>query len=134
MATETQIMPLLDESDIVRARQAVREQTIRLGFSLVEQTKFVTATSELARNTVMHGGGGRMEMDLLGDGLRKGIRLTFIDEGPGIPDIGLALRDGFTTRGGMGLGLSGARRLVGDFSIDSAAGRGTRVTIARWRQ
>ena len=134
MATETQIMPLLDESDIVRARQAVREQTIRLGFSLVEQTKFVTATSELARNTVTHGGGGRMEMDLLGDGLRKGIRLTFIDEGPGIPDIGLALRGGFTTRGGMGLGLSGAKRLVGDFSIDSAAGRGTRVTIARWRQ
>ena len=127
-------MPLLGESDIVRARQAVRQQAIRLGFSLVEQTKFVTAASELARNTVVHGGGGRMEMELLDEGPRAGIRLSFIDEGPGIPDIALALRDGFTTCGGMGLGLSGAKRLAGDFSIESAAGRGTRVTIARWRK
>ena len=127
-------MPLLCESDIVRVRQAVREQAIKLGFSLVDQTKFVTATSELARNTVTHGGGGRMEMEVLNDGGRTGIRLAFIDEGPGIPDIELALRDGYTTRGGMGLGLSGAKRLVGDFSIDSAVGRGTRVTIARWRK
>ncbi len=127
-------MPLLGESDIVRVRQAVREQTIKLGFSLVDQTKFVTATSELARNTVTHGGGGRVEMELLTDGLRAGIRLVFIDEGPGIPYIELALRDGFTTRGGMGLGLSGAKRLCGEFSIESEVGRGTRVMIGRWRR
>ena len=125
-------MPLAGESDIVQVRQAVREAATRLGFSLVEQTKFVTATSELARNTVTHGGGGRMEMQVLNDGRRSGLRLTFIDEGPGIENIEQAMTDGFTTRGGMGLGLSGSKRLAGEFHIESTPGRGTRVTIARW--
>ena len=104
-----------------------------LGFSLVDQTKIVTAASELARNTLVYGGGGEMRWEVLDDGIRQGLRLHFVDEGPGIPDIDLALTDGYTTGKGMGLGLSGAKRLVNEFEIDTAAGRGTRVTITRWK-
>ncbi len=129
---DPQTLPLLGESDIVRVRQLVRERAIKLGFSLVDQTKFVTATSELARNTMTHGGGRRMEMETVSDGRRAGLRLTFIDEGPGIPDLELAMRDGYTTRGGMGLGLSGSKRLADTFHLESEVGRGTRVTITKW--
>lgn len=117
----------------MRARQAARQWAIELGFSLVDQTKIVTAASELARNTVIYGGGGHMLLEALNDGPRRGLRLTFEDEGPGIADVQTALRDGFTTGSGLGLGLGGARRLMSDFSISSEVGRGTRVTAVRWR-
>jgi len=119
--------------DVVPIRQAVRQRAVELGFSLVDQTKIVTAASELARNTLQYGGGGRVTIDAVEDFGRRGIRLTFEDEGPGIPDVELAMKDGYTTGGGLGLGLSGARRLSNDFSIQSAPGKGTRVTITRWR-
>jgi serine/threonine-protein kinase RsbT len=119
--------------DIVRVRQAVRSWAIRQGFTLVDQTKIVTAASELARNTLVHGGGGEMRLRALTEGIRCGLRLTFIDQGPGIPDIELALQDGYTTGSGLGLGLSGARRLVNEFEIASQPGEGTRVTITRWK-
>lgn len=119
--------------DVVAIRQAVRQRAVELGFNLVDQTKIVTAASELARNTLQHGGGGRVTIDAVEDFGRRGIRLTFKDEGPGIPDVELAMKDGFTTGGGLGLGLSGARRLSNDFSIESTPGKGTRVTITRWR-
>ena len=119
--------------DVVAVRQAVREWAIAVGFNLVDQTKIVTAASELARNTLQYGGGGRVTIDAVEDFGRRGIRLTFEDEGPGIPDVELAMKDGYTTGGGLGLGLSGARRLSNDFSIQSAPGKGTRVTITRWR-
>ena len=119
--------------DVVAIRQAVRQRAVELGFNLVDQTKIVTAASELARNTVQYGGGGRVTIDAVEDFGRRGIRLTFEDEGPGIADIDLAMKDGYTTGGGLGLGLSGARRLSNDFSIDSTPGKGTRVTITRWR-
>ena len=118
---------------IVSVRQAVRERAIELGFSLVDQTKIVTAASELARNTIQHGGGGAVLIETVNDGVRRGLRLTFEDHGPGIPDVGLAMKDGYTTAGGLGLGLSGAKRLSNEFSIDSAPGRGTRVVITRWK-
>jgi len=120
-------------NDIVRVRQRVREWAVESGFSLVDQTKIVTATSELARNTVEHGGGGTARVELLADGIRRGLRLTCEDKGPGIADIQLALKDGFTSRGGLGLGLGGARRLVNEFAIESRPGEGTRVTITRWK-
>ena len=120
-------------NDIVRVRQRVREWAVEAGFSLVDQTKIVTATSELARNTVEHGGGGTARVELLADGIRRGLRLTCEDKGPGIADIQLALKDGFTSRGGLGLGLGGARRLVNEFAIESRPGEGTRVTITRWK-
>jgi len=120
-------------NDIVRVRQRVREWAVESGFSLVDQTKIVTATSELARNTVEHGGGGTARVELLSDGIRRGLRLTCEDKGPGIADIQLALKDGFTSRGGLGLGLGGARRLVNEFAIESRPGEGTRVTITRWK-
>lgn len=126
-------MPITSELDIVRVRQQVRSWAVSCGFSLVEQTKLVTATSELARNALEHGRGGEALIEELDDGARRGVRVTFSDHGPGIPDIERALQDGFTTGGGMGHGLGGARRLVDDFSISSAPGRGTRVTIGRWR-
>jgi serine/threonine-protein kinase RsbT len=107
-------------------------RAVALGFRLVDQTKIVTATSELARNTVSYGGGGTLRIETLEDGLRKGLRLTFEDHGPGIADIGLALTDGYTTSGGMGLGLSGSKRLVNEFDIWSKPGEGTRVTVTRW--
>ena len=114
-------------------RQAVRECAIGQGFSLVDQTKLVTAASELARNIINYGGGGEMLTQLLVEGTRKGIRLVFIDRGPGIPDIELAMKDGYTTGGGMGLGLGGAKRLSSEFHIESRVGAGTRVTITRWK-
>ena len=126
-------MPLRQSEDIVRMRQAVRERAIALGFGLVDQTKIVTAASELARNALLHGGGGRVEIVELTSGHRHGLRLTFVDQGPGIDDIALAMKDGYTTGGGLGLGLGGARRLANEFSLESAPGQGTRVTITRWR-
>jgi serine/threonine-protein kinase RsbT len=119
--------------DVVAIRQAVRQRAVELGFNLVDQTKIVTAASELARNTVQHGGGGRVTIEAVEDFGRRGIRLKFEEEGPGIPNVELAMKDGFTTGGGLGLGLSGARRLSNDFSIESTVGKGTRVTITRWR-
>lgn len=125
--------PLRTPEDIVRMRQVIREQSVMVGFSLVDQTKIVTAASELGRNTVIYGGGGEVDIQPLLEGLRRGLRLVFRDQGPGIADIEQALRDGYTTGGGMGLGLGGARRLSNEFAIDSAPGRGTRVTIVRWK-
>jgi serine/threonine-protein kinase RsbT len=119
--------------DVVAIRQAVRQRAVELGFNLVDQTKIVTAASELARNTVQYGGGGTVTIEALENLGRRGLRLTFADEGPGIADIEQAMKDGFTTGGGLGLGLSGARRLSNDFQIDSRPGHGTRVTITRWR-
>ena len=119
--------------DVVAIRQAVRQRAVELGFNLVDQTKIVTAASELARNTVQYGGGGTVTIEALEELGRRGLRLTFADSGPGIPDIELAMKDGYTTAGGLGLGLSGARRLSNDFHIDSTPGEGTRVTITRWR-
>ena len=127
------ILPVRSSQDVVRVRQATRESAIAQGFSLVDQTKLVTAASELARNTLDYGNGGEVEIARLIDGARKGVRLTFSDQGPGIEDLEKALTDGFSTGGGLGLGLSGARRLSNEFTIDSAPGKGTRVTIARWR-
>ena len=121
------------EPDIVRARQLVRKLAQDIRFSLVDQTKLVTAASELARNTVKHGGGGYMDMQLLADGGRQGIRLHFVDEGPGIADLDQAMTDGWTSGGGLGLGLSGSRRLSNEFEIQSAPGEGTRVSITRWK-
>lgn len=121
------------EPDIVRARQLVRKLAQDTRFSLVDQTKLVTAASELARNTVKHGGGGYMDMQLLADGGRQGIRLHFVDEGPGIADLDQAMTDGWTSGGGLGLGLSGSRRLSNEFEIQSAPGDGTRVSITRWK-
>lgn len=128
-----QTLPLQSDADIVQARQAVRKWSEELKFNLVEQTKVVTAASELARNTLLHGGGGSMRLEIVADLVRRGLRLTFEDRGPGIPDISRALQDGFTTGNGLGLGLPGARRLVNDFEIDSRVGEGTRVTVVRWR-
>jgi serine/threonine-protein kinase RsbT len=119
--------------DVVLCRQAVRAWAVALGFRLVDQTKIVTAASELARNTLDHGGGGTVRLESLNDGPRVGLRLTFEDQGPGIPDVQLALRDGYTTGNGLGLGLGGSRRLVNEFDIASAPGKGTRITITRWR-
>ena len=119
--------------DIVRMRHVVREQAIALGFSLVDQTKLVTAASELARNILNYGGGGEMRLMPLVDGRRRGLRLVFADQGPGIPDIELAMKDGYTTGGGMGLGLGGAKRLSNEFHIESKVGAGTKVTITRWK-
>src|SRR5262249_20226751 len=116
---KTETMPIRSENDIVLVRQAVRKWASELGLSLVEQTKIVTAASELARNVLVHGGGGSARLEALNDRERRGLRLTFEDQGPGIPDVELALRDGYTTGGGLGLGLSGSRRLVNEFDIVS---------------
>jgi serine/threonine-protein kinase RsbT len=131
--TKTEVLPLHTEHDIVLARQQVRRLAQDCGFGLVDQTKMVTAASELARNALIYGGGGTMRWELLTDGARRGLRLHFIDEGPGIADLTKALTDGWTSGSGMGLGLSGAKRLVNEFEIDTAAGRGTRVTVTRWK-
>ena len=125
--------PVQTAEDIVAIRQAVRQRAIELGFNLVDQTKIVTAASELARNTLQHGGGGQVTIEGLEELGRRGLRLTFEDDGPGIPDIDVAMKDGYTTAGGLGLGLSGARRLSNDFQIHSTPGHGTRVSITRWR-
>ena len=125
-------LSIRSSEDIVLVRQAVRAAAVDLRFSLVDQTKIVTAASELGRNTLDYGGGGTVRLQVLQDGSRRGIRLTFEDKGPGITDIERALKDGYTTGRGLGLGLGGARRLSSEFSIDSRPGEGTRVTIARW--
>jgi serine/threonine-protein kinase RsbT len=130
---QAEAVALQASEDVVRARQIVRDWANRLGFSLVDQTKLVTAASELARNTVQHGGGGFVRLEMVVNGKRRGLRLTFEDQGPGIPDVELALKDGYTTAGGLGLGLSGARRLSNDFELVSRPGEGTRVSIARWK-
>jgi serine/threonine-protein kinase RsbT len=122
-----------DSGDIVAVRHAVRRGAVDINLSLVDQTKIVTAASELARNMLLYGGGGKVTLERLQEGVRRGLRVQFIDAGPGIPDVDLAMRDGFTTGNGMGLGLGGAKRLVNEFSIESAPGKGTRVTITRWR-
>jgi serine/threonine-protein kinase RsbT len=128
-----QTMPIRSDTDVVLVRQAVRAWSVEQGFSLVDQTRMVTAASELARNTLDHGGGGTVLMQSLQEGLRRGLRLRFEDQGPGIADIELALRDGYSSGSGLGLGLGGARRLVNEFEIDSRPGEGTRVTISRWK-
>ena len=125
--------PINSSADIVKVRQLVRGCSVSLGFSLVEQTKMVTAASELARNVLEHGGGGNVRIETVQNEIRKGIKLPFIDEGPGIPNIEDALKDGFSTGSGMGLGLGGAKRLTNDFEIESTPGRGTKVAITRWR-
>lgn len=125
-------LPIRSSEDVVRVRQAVRSVAASLGMGLVEQTKIITAASELARNTLDYGGGGLMRIEKLRNGPRQGIRLAFEDQGPGIPDIDQALRDGFTSGKGLGLGLGGAKRLANEFSIESAVGVGTKVTITRW--
>lgn len=129
----TDQLPLERDEHIVIVRQTVRQRAVELGFSLVDQTKIVTAASELARNTIQHGGGGHAVVETVNDGARRGLRLTFEDRGPGIPDIALAMKDGYTTAGGLGLGLSGAKRLSNEFSIASVVGEGTRVVITRWK-
>lgn len=133
MALKNETFRISTSDDVVRVRQIVRSWAAELKFSLVDMTKFVTATSELARNTLEHGGGGSMLAEIIEQGGRKGIKLTFDDNGPGIPNIELALRDGYTTGSGMGLGLSGSKRLVNEFDIKSEPGRGTTVTIIRWK-
>ena len=119
--------------DIVAVRHAVRRQAVKINLSLVDQTKIVTAASELARNMLIYGGGGEVTLEVLQEGVRHGLRVHFVDDGPGIPDINLALRDGFTSGHGMGFGLGGAKRLVNEFNLESAPGKGTRVTITRWK-
>src|SRR5579862_9824665 len=126
-------LTLTTTDDVVRVRREVREHAVAIGFSLVDQTKIVTAASEIARNTIDYGGGGVLRIEVLRDGRRQGVRLTFTDQGPGIPDIALALTDGYTSGGGLGLGLSGAKRLSNEFAITSSLGHGTTVTLARWK-
>jgi serine/threonine-protein kinase RsbT len=126
-------LPIRSSEDVVRVRAAVRDAAVAAGFSLVDQTKFVTAASELARNTIIHGKGGEVQIEFVESSARKGVRLIFMDKGPGIPNIEQAMKDGFTTGDGLGLGLGGARRLSNEFSIQSEPGHGTRITIARWR-
>jgi serine/threonine-protein kinase RsbT len=126
-------MSIRSSEDVVRVRQVARELAVAQGLSLVDQTKIVTAASELARNTLDHGGGGTVRLEAINSEMRRGLRLTFEDHGPGIPDVELALKDGYTTGGGLGLGLSGARRLSNEFEIFTSVGAGTRVTITRWK-
>lgn len=128
-----EMMSIQSSADIVLVRQAVRKWSVELGFSLVDQTKIVTAASELARNTLDYGGGGTVKLETLQDGMRRGLRLTFADQGPGILDIELALKDGYTTGGGLGMGLSGTKRLVNEFEIVSRVGEGTCITITKWK-
>lgn len=128
-----QTVPVRAEEDVVRVRHLVREMATSLHFSLVDQTKLVTAASELARNMVVHGGGGELIAELVENGIRRGVRLAFTDQGKGIPDINLAMQDGYTTGNGLGLGLGGAKRLVNEFEIQSKPGAGTRISITRWK-
>lgn len=131
-AVDVETLPVRNSEDIVRVRQAVRARAVEIGMRLVDQTKIVTAASELARNTLQYGGGGQVRAQVIEDGRRKALRLTFEDSGPGIPNIARALEDGFTTGGGLGLGLGGAKRLSHEFDISSRPGQGTRITITRW--
>lgn len=128
-----EVVPIQVSNDVVLARQKVRQWAVELRFTLVDQTKLVTAASELARNALDHGKGGTMTVEVLVNGARSGLRMTFEDQGPGIADIEQALKDGFTSGSGMGLGLGGSKRLVNEFSIESEVGKGTRVTAVRWR-
>jgi serine/threonine-protein kinase RsbT len=128
-----ELIGLRSMDDVIKARQLVRDCAIFMGLSLVDQTKLVTAASELARNTIVHGGGGEMRLQALNDGPRRGVSAVFADTGPGIPDLELAMKDGYSTRGGLGLGLSGAKRLVNEFAIESKPGTGTTVSILRWK-
>ena len=132
-APSDELLDIRSSADVVAVRQAARALAELAGLSLVDQTKLVTAASELARNTLNYGGGGTVRLETVENGIRRGVRLTFEDAGPGIPNVAEALKDGFTTGNGLGLGLGGARRLVNDFAIESAPGQGTRVTIARWK-
>jgi serine/threonine-protein kinase RsbT len=127
-------LPLRNDEDVVGLRKQVRERAVAIALSLVDQTKLVTAASELARNTLKYGGGGEVHLDSLSDGMRKGLGLLFIDGGQGITDIDQALRDGFTTGGGLGLGLGGSRRLVDEFEIESKPGEGTAVLVVKWKR
>lgn len=131
--TKTERIQIKQSDDVVRVRQLTRTFAVEIGLSLVDQTKIITASSELARNTLDYGGGGEVTVELLDVGIRRGVRLTFEDKGPGIPDIEQALKDGFTSGKGMGLGLGGAKRLCNEFTIDSKPGEGTKVSIARWK-
>ena len=126
-------MALLSERDIVMSRQQVRKLTQQVKFSLVDQTKMITAASELSRNTVVYGGGGEMRWEILSQGIKTGLRLWFEDKGPGIPDVDLALTDGWTSGSGMGVGLSGSKRLVNEFELRTVVGEGTCVTVTRWK-
>jgi serine/threonine-protein kinase RsbT len=126
-------LPIRTSDDVVRVRQETRTRAVEIGLGLVDQTKIVTAASELARNTLDYGGGGTVRLQIVQNGVRKGLKLTFEDKGPGIPDLELALKDGYTTGNGLGLGLSGAKRLSNDFEIESKVGEGTRVSITRWK-
>ncbi len=130
---KTETMPIRTSQDLVHVRQAVRAWSQTLGFGLVDQTKVVTAASELARNTLDYGGGGHVRLEQLEEGVRRGLRLVFEDRGPGIPDIEQAMRDGFSTGRGMGLGLGGAKRLSHEFELQSKVGEGTRVMLTRWK-
>ena len=130
---EAQVLPLHTDEDVVRLRKQVRESMIAMRFGLVEQTKYITAASELARNVLRYGGGGEGRINYLRDGSRQGLELSFSDQGPGITDIALALSDGYTSGGGLGLGLGGAKRLSDEFQIDTAPGAGTTVTIVKWK-
>ncbi|MFL6674033.1 MAG: anti-sigma regulatory factor [Massilia sp.] len=127
-------LPLRSDEDVVGLRKQVRERAVAIALSLVDQTKLVTAASELARNTIKYGGGGEVHLDSLADGGRHGVGLVFVDRGPGIGDLGQALRDGFTTGGGLGLGLGGSRRLVDEFDIESRLGEGTAVSVVKWKR
>lgn len=128
----TKSFDISTDEDLVRVRHGVREAAVSIGMRLVEQTKLVTAASELSRNALEHGGGGRAELAVLEDGTRRGVRLVVEDDGPGMPDLALALTDGYTSGAGMGLGLGGARRLVDEFELWSEAGVGSRVTVTGW--
>jgi serine/threonine-protein kinase RsbT len=128
----TERITVASDQDVVRVRQLIRTAAVAAKLSLVDQTKLVTAASELARNTLVYGGGGTVELSSVENGRRKGIRIVFADDGPGIPDLDLALTDGYTTGGGLGLGLSGARRLVDEFEIETKVGEGTNITVTKW--
>jgi serine/threonine-protein kinase RsbT len=132
-SVKQETLPIATSSDVVLARQRVRQWATEMKFTLVDQTKLVTAASELARNALDHGKGGQMVMEVVENISRTGLKLVFEDRGPGIPDVEAALRDGFTTGGGMGLGLGGSKRLVNDFHIESQPGKGTRITVVRWK-
>jgi serine/threonine-protein kinase RsbT len=132
-APRDEVLQIRSSNDVVQVRQNVRALSTEMGFSLIDQTKLVTAASELARNTLEHGGGGTVRIEGLINGMKKGVRLTFEDQGPGISDVQLALKDGYTTGNGMGLGLSGSKRLVTEFDLQTKVGAGTRVTVTKWK-
>jgi serine/threonine-protein kinase RsbT len=133
LAERTDTLDVRTPQDVVRVRQEVRNRAAALGFSLVDQTKFVTAASEIARNTIDHGGGGRLHISTITEVGKRGLKLLFEDEGPGIADIKLALQDGFSTAGGLGMGLPGSKRLSNEFDVESTPGKGTKVTLVRWK-